>query len=171
MSFQRFTLNVSKCRLESITKTKIMKINWGTAIVLVFIGFISFIMYFVIRMNTEEKYSHDLVTEEYYKEELAFQKEIDAEENAKELKNNIQVVKTTDGLVISFPEDKNYTNISGAISMYRPSNKRLDFEIPISLSNSTLIIKDENMIEGRWDIKIDWKYENISYLFKKSFTY
>ena len=55
-----------------------MKINWGTAIVLVFIGFISFIMYFVIKMNTNKKYEHDLVTEDYYSKELAFQEEIDA---------------------------------------------------------------------------------------------
>ncbi len=148
-----------------------MKINWGTAIVLVFIGFISFIMYFVVKMNTNEKYSHDLVTEEYYKEELAFQKEIDAEENAKALKNNIEVKKTEDGLLIVFPEDINYTSISGTISLYRPSNKKLDFEIPIALSSPELIIKDENMIEGRWNITIDWMYDHTPYLFKKSFVY
>ncbi len=148
-----------------------MKINWGTAIVIAFIGFISFIMYFVIRMNTEDKYSHDLVTEEYYKEELAFQKEINAEKNGKALKKNIQVEKTIYGLVISFPEDKNYANISGSISLYRPSNKKLDFEIPISLSDSRIVIKDEFMIEGRWNITIDWKYKDTTYLFKKSFTY
>ena len=47
-----------------------MKFNWGTGIVLAFIGFISFIMYFVINMNTNDKYDHDLVTEDYYKQEL-----------------------------------------------------------------------------------------------------
>ena len=51
-----------------------MKINWGTGIVLAFIGFISFIMYFVVNMNTNKKYDHDLVTEDYYKQELEFQK-------------------------------------------------------------------------------------------------
>ncbi len=148
-----------------------MKINWGTAIVLVFIGFISFIMYFVVKMNTNEKYSHDLVTEEYYKEELAFQKEIDAEENAKALKHNIIVKKTEDGVLIIFPKDKNHKSISGTISLYRPSNKKLDFEIPIALSSAELIIKDEDMIEGRWNITIDWMYDHTPYLFKKSFVY
>ncbi len=148
-----------------------MKINWGTAIVLAFVGFISFIMYFVIKMNTNEKYEHDLVTEEYYKKELAFQKEIDAEKNGKALKNNVIVKKVPDGLVIIFPEDKNYRDITGVISLYRPSNKKLDFEIPIDLSNSEYIISNNNLIEGRWNIIIDWKYENTSYLFKQSFTY
>ncbi|WP_062061562.1 FixH family protein [Aquimarina longa] len=148
-----------------------MKINWGTSIVLVFIGFMSFILYFVIRMNTDKKYEHDLVTEDYYKKELAFQQEINAEENSKSLKNNISVKKTDKGLVISFPEDKNYKEISGSIFLYRPSNDKLDFRIPISLSDPEFLIKDENMIEGRWNITVDWKYEQNRYLYKESFTY
>ncbi len=148
-----------------------MKINWGTAIVLVFVGFISFIMYFVIKMNTNEKYEHDLVTEEYYKKELAFQKEIDAEKKAKALKNNVIFKKSLNGLVILFPKDKSYNDISGTISLYRPSNKKLDFEIPIDLSSFELVIPYDNLIEGRWNITINWTYENTSYLFKESFTY
>ncbi len=148
-----------------------MKINWGTAIVLVFIGFISFIMYFVIRMNTEEKYSHDLVTEEYYKEELAFQKEINAEENGNALKHNVVVKIIEEGLLITFPEDKDYASVSGTISLYRPSNKKLDFEIPIALDGSEFVISNDRLLEGRWDVKIDWKYENTPFLFKKSFVY
>ncbi|WP_109097296.1 FixH family protein [Aquimarina sp. AU58] len=148
-----------------------MKINWGTAIVLVFIGFISFILYFVVKMNTNTNYEHDLVTEDYYKQELAFQNEINAEKNSKTLLEDVIVEKTAEGLTISFPEDKNYNDISGTISLYRPSNKKLDFEIPISLSASEVIIEDKNLLEGRWNITIDWKYENIPYLFKKSLTY
>ena len=54
-----------------------MKLNWGTGIVIAFVGFISFIMYFVITMNTDKALDHDLVTEDYYKEELEFQNDID----------------------------------------------------------------------------------------------
>ena len=58
-----------------------MKINWGTAIIISFIAFICFILFFVIRMSTDNRANHDLVTEEYYKAELAYQKEIDAEKS------------------------------------------------------------------------------------------
>ncbi len=148
-----------------------MKINWGTAIVLVFIGFISFILYFVVRMNTEQKFTHDLVTEEYYKEELAFQKEINAEKNAKTLEGAIQIKKTDSGLLILFPKHTNSEDISGTLSFYRPSNKKLDFEVPISLSNAQMLIPDKNLIEGRWNITIDWEFDHTPYLFKKSFMY
>ena len=148
-----------------------MKINWGTAIVLIFVGFISFIMYFVIKMNTDKKYEHDLVTKEYYKKELMYQKEIDAEKNARTLKNDIDIQKTIQGLLITFPRELKYEKIIGTISLYRPSNKGLDFVIPIALKDYTLVISKNHMIEGRWDITIDWKYEETPYVFKKSFVY
>ena len=67
-----------------------MKFNWGTGIVLAFIGFISFIMYFVVNMNTDKKLDHDLVTEDYYKQELKYQNDIDKEKNAKTLTTNLK---------------------------------------------------------------------------------
>jgi len=148
-----------------------MKINWGTAIVLVFIGFISFILFFVVKMNTDKKFEHDLVTEDYYKQELAFQQEINAEKNGNELKNNITVIKTVKGLLVVFPKDKDFTEISGSISLYRPSNKKLDFQIPITLQNSEILVPKNQLIEGRWNISVNWQYETTSYLFKESFTY
>ena len=59
-----------------------MKINWGTGMVLVLLAFISFIMYFVVTMLTNKDYDQDLVVEDYYKAELHYQEDIDAEENA-----------------------------------------------------------------------------------------
>ena len=81
-----------------------MKINWGTGIVLAFIGFISFILYFVVRMSTDDSANHDLVTEEYYKKELSYQQEIDASKTATEMDANLKVEKTDKGLVVYFPE-------------------------------------------------------------------
>ena len=61
--------------------------------------------------------------------------------------------------------------IEGTVFLYRPSNKQLDFEIPISLSNYNLLIPDKRMLDGRWNIKVDWTYNNNSYLYKTDITY
>ena len=148
-----------------------MKINWGTGIVLAFIGFMCFIMYFVVKVNTDKKYDHDLVTEDYYKEELDFQNDINKETNAKNLSENISLKKTEEGLEIIFPETFMINNISGKVFLYRPSNKQLDFETPISLSNHNLLIPDKRLLDGRWNIKVDWQYNGKSYLFKKEIVY
>ncbi|MEM9142072.1 MAG: FixH family protein [Bacteroidota bacterium] len=148
-----------------------MKINWGTGIVLAFIGFIGFILFFVVRMNMDQRADHDLVTDEYYQKELAYQKEIDAETNTKALREPIQLQKTKEGLLIQFPRSMNTQNIKGTVSLYRPSNKHLDFDLPIRLSNTHLLIPDNRLLDGRWDIKLFWEYGGKPYLYKESITY
>ena len=148
-----------------------MKINWGTGIILAFIGFIGFIMYFIITMNINDKYSHDLVTEDYYAEELTLQNDIDKLKNSKKLKENIGYKKTNEGLLISFPSDIDYKKITGNMFLYRPSNKQLDFETSLSLSESYLLIPDNRLVGGLWNIIIDWQYNDESYLYKESINY
>ncbi|QLG45963.1 FixH family protein [Costertonia aggregata] len=148
-----------------------MKINWGTAIVLAFIGFIGFILFFVVRMNMDDRANHDLVTPDYYNAELAYQKEIDAENNAEKDNVKIDIKKTSQGLRLEFPKHLEAKKIIGTVSLYRPSNKHLDFDLPISLSNTHLLIPDKRLLDGRWDIKISWQYHNKTYLHKQSVTY
>ena len=90
-----------------------MKINWGTGIVLAFVAFIGFILFFVVKMSTDNRANHDLVTEEYYKAELGYQKEIDAETNTKNLSAKLELKKTPEGLLVRFPEDLNPEKIVG----------------------------------------------------------
>ncbi|MFD1614860.1 FixH family protein [Gelatiniphilus marinus] len=148
-----------------------MKINWGTGIVLAFIGFISFIMYFIITMHTDEKYYHDLVTEDYYKQELKVQKDIEKQKNANALATNVDWKKTDNGIVIMFPETLKAENITGKVFLYRPSNKQFDFDTVISLSNHNLLIPDKRLLDGRWNIKVDWQYNGKSFLYKKEIVY
>ncbi|WP_299012603.1 FixH family protein [uncultured Polaribacter sp.] len=148
-----------------------MKFNWGTGIVIAIIGFIAFIMYFVITMSTDNTYSHDLVTEKYYQKELGFQNEIDAEKNANNLKEKITVQRTAKGLQIAFPKDFAPNKIKGKVFLYRPSNKQLDFEIPISTSNTYLLVPEKRLVDGRWNINIGFKYKNKEYLVKKEIVY
>lgn len=148
-----------------------MKINWGTGIVLAFVGFISFIVFFIVKMYTTDIANHELVTDEYYKAELAYQSEIDAQKNTNAITGSIQIEKTEDGLLVHLPEAIIAQQAKGLISLYRPSNKQLDFNLPISLSNTNLLIPDKRLLGGRWDIKIAWKANNKNYLFKKSLTY
>jgi len=148
-----------------------MKFNWGTGIVLAFVAFISFIMYFVINMSTDKKYDHDLVTEQYYSKELKFQEDIDKKKNSRLLKTDIFWKKTQKGLAITFPKQMEYNKIKGKVFLYRPSNKQLDYETEISLSSHTLLIPDERLVGGRWNIYIDWEYENTPYLYNKKIEY
>jgi hypothetical protein len=124
-------------------------------------------MYFVVKMSTDKKYSYDLVTEKYYQQELKFQNQINAEKNASELSENINIEQSIQGLIVNFPEGLEHSKIEGKVFLYRPSNKQLDFEIPISISTNYLLVPEKSLVGGRWNIIVTWSYKNKEYLFKK----
>ncbi|MGG6231568.1 FixH family protein [Tenacibaculum sp. SDUM215027] len=148
-----------------------MKLNWGTSIVIAIISFMGFIMYFVITMSTGKNYNHDLVTEKYYQQELEFQNKINATKNAKALKDNIKIEKVTEGIKVHFPMNFNPKDIKGKVFLYRPSDKQLDFEIPISISKTYLLVPENRLLGGRWNITVSWSYKNKDYLFQKELVY
>ena len=143
-----------------------MKINWGTSIVIAFALFITFILYFVFKVQTNSKYDNELVVEEYYKHDVHFGDEMTRVQNAQDLVSKPTISITSEGISISFPEAFVPKNIKGKVSLYRPSNKKLDFEIPISLSSPTLLIPKKSLVDGRWDINMEWQYEGKAYLTK-----
>jgi len=145
-----------------------MKINWGTGIVIAFGLFMTFILYFVFKVQSDSKYDNELVVEEYYKQELKFENKMEKEQNASNMIEKVSINTTAEGINISFPSDLDVKLIKGKVSLYRPSNLKLDFEVPISLSGPHLLIPESSLVDGRWDISIDWTYDGKEFLTKKT---
>jgi nitrogen fixation protein FixH len=147
-----------------------MKMNWGTGIVIAFALFMAFILFFVFRVQSDSKYDNELVVEDYYKQERVLQAQLDKEQNAAALQHKLTVEETPEAVKIIFPEGFDINNIQGKVSLYRPSDSKLDFEIPISLSAPYLLIPKKDLAGGRWDMTIDWQYNGKGYLSKEMLT-
>ncbi|GAW88802.1 cytochrome Cbb3 oxidase maturation protein CcoH [Flavobacterium psychrophilum] len=80
-----------------------MKINWGTGIVIAFALFISFILYFVFKVQSNAKYDNELVVEEYYKHDAKFGDEMIRAENAQDLKLKPIITVAAEAISIVFP--------------------------------------------------------------------
>lgn len=148
-----------------------MKINWGTAIVIAFGLFITFILYFVFKVQINPEYDNELVTKDYYQQELKVQGNIERASNANALSDKITFEKSAEGITIQFPKDFDFKEIKGKVSLYRPSNQKLDFEMPISLSSPHLLIPKNDLVGGLWDITIEWEYKGTAYRNKESIYY
>ncbi len=148
-----------------------MKWNWGKGIIVGMVAFMSFILYMVITMSTDKKFSHDLVTEAYYAKEMAYQNEIDAETNTNNLSEKIIGKRLPEGWLLLFPKEIKALETTGKVFLYRPSNQKLDFEFPLEISDRNLLIPDHKLIAGRWNITIEFTQDNKVYLYKKSITY
>lgn len=148
-----------------------MKINWGTGIVIGMVLFIAFIMTMVVIMVSNEKFDHQMVTESYYEEGMVYQEEIDAETNTKDLSSPLKVQKIDEGWLLIFPDELTATAVEGVVQMYRPSNEKLDFNLPLELHGSSMVIPKDLLVEGNWKINIRWEMGGKPYLFKKDLVY
>ena len=141
-------------------------LNWGTGIVIAFALFISFILYFVFAVQSNSKYDNELVVEEYYKQDAKFGDEMARIQDAQNLVHKPVFKNTSEGITIVFPEVFIPKIIKGKVFFYRPSNKKFDFEVPISLSGSSLSVPKERLMGGRWNINMEWQYQGKRYLTK-----
>ena len=144
-----------------------MKINWGTGIVIAFGLFMTFILYFVFEVQSNSKYDNDLVVEEYYKHDSHFQEEMARIQNAHDLQQKPSINYTDEGVKITFPVILDSNKITGNILLYRPSNKKFDFNTSINLTNSSLLIPQNKLVKGRWDVNMEWQYNGKKYLTKE----
>lgn len=144
-----------------------MKINWGTGIIIAFALFITFILYFVLSVQTNAKYDNELVVEEYYKHDATFGDEMARVQNAQDLPQKPSITSTSGGIAIVFPAEFIAKEIGGKVTFYRASDKKFDFEVPILLANSSMIVPKEKLLGGRWYITMEWHYAGKQYLTKE----
>ncbi|KAF2334869.1 FixH family protein [Flavobacterium daemonense] len=144
-----------------------MKINWGTGIVIAFALFMTFILYFVFEVQSNSKYDNDLVVEEYYKHDSHFQEEMARVQNAHDLQQKPSITFDNSGVKIAFPVTFESDKITGNVLLYRPSNKKFDFNTKIALTNSALVIPKDKLVKGRWDVNMEWQYNGTKYLTKE----
>lgn len=143
-----------------------MKISWGTGIVGAFVLFMSFIFFFIFRVQSDKKYDNELVVNDYYKQERSLEATLAKEDNAASLNQKVIIENTAEAIKITFPESFDFKKIEGKVSLYRPSDQKLDFDVPISLSAPYMLIPKNNLAGGRWDITVDWQYKGKGYINK-----
>ncbi|WP_298366516.1 FixH family protein [uncultured Lutibacter sp.] len=148
-----------------------LKISWPTGIIIAITAFIVFILSFVYKVTFLPEYDHHLVSEQYYKDELNYQIEIDNEIKGLDLKENVSIKKVNEGLLVSFPKEFKPSDITGNIVFKRLSNSKIDFEQIINLKTHELLIKDDVLVDGRWDVYIEWEVNKNTYLYKEKLMY
>ena len=147
------------------------KISWPTGIIIAMSAFIIFILSYVYKATFMAEYDHHLVSDDYYKDELNYQQEIDKLNKAATLKEDVTLTKVAEGLLIKFPAEFDPEKITGTISFQRPSNDKIDFQLPINLTSADYLILDDKMVEGIWNVKIEWVINGTTYLFKEKLMY
>ncbi len=145
------------------------KPNWGTSIVIAFVLFMSFILYFIVKVQSNSKYDNELVVEEYYKHDADYSEELAKVQNAEDLPAKPIISTNNNGVTITFPKEFNEKEIQGKVSLYRPSAKLLDFERPLQISNTKMFLPKADFVGGNWEMTLSWRYHNKDYIIRQPF--
>lgn len=149
-----------------------ININWGWGIVIALATFMIFISSIVLQLIFDKKYEHQLVSENYYKDELLYQLEVDKIERAEQLTENVSIENQHGKVSIIFPKNMNFKSIEGTINLQYIIDEKFDLEYKIKLNNNNVFVVDSSKLKkGKWQIKVDWNYQNISYLLKENIVY
>jgi nitrogen fixation protein FixH len=125
------------------------KFNWGHGI---FVFYVCFVAAVVTALVASFSVDHSLVVDDYYAKDLAYQKQYTKVQNSIESQRvSINNDKTTKSLTVDFIHAD---NVEGSIDFYRPSDKSEDFKIELK-DKETTIATDE-LLPGKWILKIDW---------------
>ena len=138
-----------------------MNLNWGHGIVATIVAFVLMMSFMVYKAVGE---SFDLVSPDYYAQEIAYQGKIDKLNGSAKLTEKIQVSTEGGKVKLVFPAVFAGQVISGTANFFCPSNATRDFNIPLNLDTSLVqIISDTKLTSGYYKIQIDWAANQTTY--------
>jgi hypothetical protein len=139
--------------------------NWGRSLILVFVVFAAFMGYLVYRASGTH---FDLVSKEYYKDELRYQDKIDGFRNAAAL-DAVQLRVDSAGILqIRFPEQMKGKPVHGLLWLYCKTDAGKDEHIP--LADDTTGIRAINVSgkpSGKYLAKLHWEVLRVPYEFEQ----
>ncbi|MFY7991456.1 MAG: FixH family protein [Fluviicola sp.] len=136
--------------------------NWGKGIVIGMILFMSFIVTLVVIMVSNKS---DLVAEDYYNKELAYNEQFDAMQHYANAGEEIVLDIVKDTLYLRFPEVFRKGKVT--VSLSRPDNQAQDTQFELTALEEVMI-PTAKMPKGAFDCKITGNYGGKPYEFSKS---
>jgi hypothetical protein len=138
-----------------------MTLNWGHKVMLGFFAFAGMIAYLVFQsMHTK----YDLVSKEYYKDELQYQQVIDGTQQANRLSSHPVVSQADNTLIIRLPGEMKQATVTGNIWFYCADNAQKDKKIPLQVNTDAIqSIDSRQFIPGNYTAKINWEANGVKY--------
>ena len=141
--------------------------SWGNKLLLVFISFAGLMSYMTYRcMQTPV----DLVTKEYYRDELAYQQVIDGTKKANALSGKVTLHHQSGQIIVQFPQEMKDSPIKGAILFYCPADATRDRRLSLELdADGKQSIDAKAFHSGRYVVKIEWESHQTTYYSELNF--
>lgn len=141
--------------------------RWSHAIVALFVLFAGYIGYMVQQaMRT----SVDLVSPDYYQQELVYQQRMEMVARTAALPAPVQLTYEAAGqlLTLQLPAALAGQPVRGQLHFFRPSDQKLDFTLPLQIAaDQRQRISTASVRPGYWRVRVDFDVGPQSYFVDK----
>lgn len=136
-----------------------MALNFGHKLILVFIAF-GLLMGTLVYMSVKTEFQ--LVSKNYYKEELEYQEIIDARNNAATLSTSIQLAHQNKSLSIQMPPENINSFQKGEVNFYCPADARKDTTLQLQpdATGLQIIPIGTTIAPAGYKVRIRWTADN-----------
>ncbi|MDB6037790.1 MAG: nitrogen fixation protein FixH [Verrucomicrobiales bacterium] len=138
---------------------------WPIAITAFFLLAICGVITFI---NWAVHQNMDLVSHDYYKEEILYQQQIDSLKRTRQLGGEVSARYNRESreIAVTLPTAHYLQKASGTIKLYRPSDASLDYSVPLLLKpDGTQKIRAADLRPGLWKVRIQWNAAGQDYSF------
>ncbi|MBS1740194.1 MAG: FixH family protein [Bacteroidetes bacterium] len=137
-----------------------MKINWGARIAILYLGFVALVVTLVFMSM---KHDTQLVTKDYYQDEIKYQEVIDAGKNQAALSSPVGFSVNNENVTILLPVEFSDKIVKGDVQFYSAVNAAWDEHFPIDGQSTTFIIPRSKLHPTRYKVKLRWESEAKTY--------
>lgn len=137
------------------------KPRWGSGLLIAFALFAAGVLTMVvISMNREV----DLVTDDYYRQELKYEEQIASAKRTKSLGDSVRSELAGDAYLLTLPSHFRPDSTTGSLTFYRPANRKRDFVVPLLLAaGNRQTVQVGGLEKGLWRVKVRWSYLHEAY--------
>ena len=141
---------------------------WPYAIIAVFVlfaGYIGFMVQQAMRTTV------DLVSPDYYQQELAYQQRMESVARTAALPAPVQLrhEAAAQRLTLQLPATMAGQTVRGQLHFFRPSDQKLDFTLPLQTGPQQQF-STARMQPGYWRVRVDFTADTQAYFVEKELT-
>ncbi|MBI3519163.1 MAG: FixH family protein [Bacteroidetes bacterium] len=134
--------------------------NFGGKIVILYLSFVALILTLVFNCYSMDV---DLVSTDYYAQEINFQQKINATNNEKDLPSSITHVVNDQSIILSIDSALLSKDFQGTVTFFRPSDSKKDVSLKMNFVNYKQVIDAKELIHGAYKLQLSWTSNKKNY--------
>jgi hypothetical protein len=134
--------------------------NFGFKVTMLYFSFVVLILSMVFMCYGQDV---ELVSSDYYAQEIKFQDKINAMNNEKNLEESIHHYVNKNEIILTIDSALLSKDFEGTIYFFRPSDSAKDFKSDMKFANNKQVVSCKKLVHGAYKLQLSWTSNKTNY--------